>query len=84
MGSCSRCGQEHDHDDEIEGHAKLFEQMNWMVEKLGLETVEELISKALSFLHMAIELEDRGYTIKAYKKLGLFEGAEHIEFKIRP
>ncbi|WJH36827.1 hypothetical protein N6H14_14670 [Paenibacillus sp. CC-CFT747] len=68
---------------EAKQNAKLQEQLSWMKEQLGFDSTEELISKALSLLHIAIQLEDRGYTIKGYKKLGLFEGSKHLIFKIK-
>jgi hypothetical protein len=58
-------------------------KMEWMKEKLGITTNEELFSKALSLLHMAIQLEERGYSIRALKDLGLLEGTEHVVFQIR-
>lgn len=42
-------------------------QMEWMKERLGVESDEELFSKALSLLHQTIEWEDRGYTVGAWK-----------------
>jgi hypothetical protein len=69
---------------EVLDNTPLQIQINWMKEKLSLASTEELFSKALSLLYMAIQLEERGYTIKGYKKLGLLEGTEHINFKIRP
>lgn len=61
----------------------IIRKMEWMKEKLGITTNEELFSKALSLLHMAIQLEDRGYSIRALKDLGLLEGTEHVVFQIR-
>jgi len=67
----------------VEHNAKLYEQMEWMKEQLGLQTAEQLLSKALSFLHVAIELEKKGYSIKGSKNLGYFEGKHNIHFTIR-
>lgn len=58
-------------------------KMEWMKSQLGIETDEELLSKALSILNMAIQLEERGYTLKGYRNIGILEGAEHIDFRIR-
>lgn len=70
-------------EDNIKKSADLKEKMEWMKEKLGVTTNEELFSKALSLLHMAIQLEERGYSIRALKDLGLLKGTEHVVFQIR-
>jgi hypothetical protein len=59
----------------------LNKKMVWMKEKLGLVTDEELFSKALTLLHMSIELEDRGFTVKGSKDN--FFTTENINFGIR-
>jgi hypothetical protein len=66
---------------------KLDIKLAWMKEQLGIDgtySTEILFSKALSFVHWAIELEQRGYKIEAVKKLGFFEGIEHLVFRILP
>lgn len=35
---------------------------------IGLSSHEKLVSKALSLLHMILELEEKGYTISAIRK----------------
>ncbi|MFD2614642.1 hypothetical protein [Paenibacillus gansuensis] len=55
--------EEHD----IESNPDIAKKMEWMRERMGLETNEELLSKALSLLHQTIELEDQGYTVGAWK-----------------
>ncbi|KRF31670.1 hypothetical protein [Paenibacillus sp. Soil787] len=63
-------------------------KIEWMKTRLGLETNEQLISKALTLLHMSIELEDQGYTVAAYTKpdfmTELVEGRHVIELGILP
>jgi len=66
------------------GNDDLQRKLEWMKDRLGLETNEELFSKALSLLHQCIEWEDKGYTVGAFTKPGLFEDREFVEYRIRP
>lgn len=61
---------------------ELAEQLRWMKERLGLNTDEELISKALSLLHQAIEWEDRGYRVGAFTEPGLLEDRKFVAYQI--
>lgn len=62
----------------------LDKKMSWMKERLGLETDEELFSKALSFLNQAIELEDRGFTLGGWRQEGMLDDREVITYRICP
>lgn len=63
---------------------ELDEQITWMKGKLNLDSNEKLFSKALTFLHWGIELEDTGYELKAIRDLGIIEGKDQIIFNIIP
>ncbi|AGA60100.1 hypothetical protein Theco_4103 (plasmid) [Thermobacillus composti KWC4] len=63
---------------------EIAEKIEWMKQRLKLETNEELFSKALSLLYQAIQLEDRGYTVGAFTKPGPLGDRELIEYQIVP
>jgi L-fucose isomerase-like protein len=55
------------HDEELIDNPDVADKVEWMKERLDLETNEELFSKALSLLHQMIELEDKGFSVGAWK-----------------
>jgi hypothetical protein len=54
-------------DEELVDNPEVSNQIDWMKERLGITTNEQLFSKALSLLFQTIQLEDKGYDIGAWK-----------------
>jgi hypothetical protein len=54
-------------DEELIDNPDVADKIEWMKERLGLKTNEELYSRALSLIHQTIQLEDKGYHIGAWK-----------------
>lgn len=65
MTNAQREEMQEEHD--LQSNPDVAEKIEWMKGRLGADTNEELISKALTLLYQAIELEDRGYKIGAWK-----------------
>jgi hypothetical protein len=57
------------------------ETLTYLAERLNVGSAEGLLSKALSFVNMGLQLEDRGYEILAVKK-SLFS-KEVIKFNLQ-
>jgi hypothetical protein len=55
--------------------------LTYLSEKLKVSSIEQLFSKALSFISWGIELEERGYEVLAVKRN--FLKKEVLKFKIR-
>jgi hypothetical protein len=69
-------------DEELIDNPEVADKMEWMKERLGLATNEELFSKALSLLLQTIQLEDKGYQIGAWKDNTL--SRDVIRYRILP
>ncbi|NRF93862.1 hypothetical protein HQN89_23265 [Paenibacillus frigoriresistens] len=63
---------------------ELSEKMEWIKQRLGVESNEELFSKALTLLYQSIELEDKGYKIGAFTEPGPLGEREYIVYNIVP
>jgi hypothetical protein len=55
-------------------------RFTYLTEKLKVSSMEQLLSKALSFINWGIELEERGYEVQAVKRN--FFTKEVLKFKI--
>ena len=64
-----------------EGENPLSRTLSYLSEKLNVTSIEQLFSKALSFAHWGVELEEKGFEILAVKR-GFFS-REVIHFKIK-
>lgn len=53
--------------EELMDNPNIDDKLEWIKERLGLDTNEELFSKALTLLYQTIQLEDKGYHIGAWK-----------------
>jgi hypothetical protein len=53
--------------EELIDNPNIEDRLEWIKERLGLNTNEELFSKALTLLYQTIQLEDKGYHIGAWK-----------------
>jgi uncharacterized protein YdiU (UPF0061 family) len=65
-------------------NTELAEKLEWMKERLGLDSNEELFSKALTHLYQAIQLEDRGFKVGAFTESGPLGEREYIVYRILP
>lgn len=61
---------------------ELAEKLDEMKNRLGLQTDEQLLSKALSLLGQLLELEDQGYSVGAWKDNIL--DRDVIKYRIMP